>query len=290
LTRWLARLELSVALDRSGIDPPAVTIERLERAAADATRHGDAATEALILGNLLEELDDLGDFGRAETVGRRALALIGGRNPTHRAWILASLGANAARGGKPGGGREDLLEGLRLIQQHPALHVIDAVLASTTAVLATNGHYELAARAIGLNHALGERLGSFRVPSDIAILERDRRSVTHRLGEVRMRLMEDRGRAADPLLLLEEIIQVLEAPSQAPETAEAARPRVRHGELTRREVEVLGLLAQGKSDAEIGTELFITPSTASVHVSNVKGKLGVKTRLEAAMKARELGL
>ncbi|HET9080358.1 MAG TPA: AAA family ATPase [Trebonia sp.] len=52
--------------------------------------------------------------------------------------------------------------------------------------------------------------------------------------------------------------------------------------LTDREREVLSLLAKGRSNREIGTELFITPKTASVHVSNILGKLGAASRTEAA--------
>jgi DNA-binding NarL/FixJ family response regulator len=52
--------------------------------------------------------------------------------------------------------------------------------------------------------------------------------------------------------------------------------------LTDREREVLRLLARGRSNREIGTELFITPKTASVHVSNILAKLGAASRTEAA--------
>jgi DNA-binding CsgD family transcriptional regulator len=52
--------------------------------------------------------------------------------------------------------------------------------------------------------------------------------------------------------------------------------------LTDREREVLSLLARGLSNREIGTELFITPKTASVHVSNILAKLGAASRTEAA--------
>ena len=52
--------------------------------------------------------------------------------------------------------------------------------------------------------------------------------------------------------------------------------------LTDREREVLGLLARGLSNREIGAELFITPKTASVHVSNILSKLGAASRTEAA--------
>jgi DNA-binding CsgD family transcriptional regulator/tetratricopeptide (TPR) repeat protein len=52
--------------------------------------------------------------------------------------------------------------------------------------------------------------------------------------------------------------------------------------LTAREHEVLRLLAEGRSNREIAAALFIAPKTASVHVSNILGKLGAATRTEAA--------
>jgi DNA-binding CsgD family transcriptional regulator len=52
--------------------------------------------------------------------------------------------------------------------------------------------------------------------------------------------------------------------------------------LTRREREVLALLCQRLTDPEIAERLYISPYTASKHVSNVLGKLGVANRREAA--------
>jgi ATP/maltotriose-dependent transcriptional regulator MalT len=65
-----------------------------------------------------------------------------------------------------------------------------------------------------------------------------------------------------------------------------------HGELglTERELEVLRLVAEGRSNREIAGELFISPKTASVHVSNILGKLGVASRGEAAARAHSLRL
>lgn len=54
------------------------------------------------------------------------------------------------------------------------------------------------------------------------------------------------------------------------------------GDLTRREREVLNLLCQRFTDPEIAAQLFISPYTASKHVSNVLGKLGVSSRRDAA--------
>jgi DNA-binding CsgD family transcriptional regulator len=60
--------------------------------------------------------------------------------------------------------------------------------------------------------------------------------------------------------------------------------------LTERELEVLRLVALGRSNKEIAAELFISPKTASVHVSNILGKLAVSTRTEAASRAHALRL
>jgi DNA-binding CsgD family transcriptional regulator len=60
--------------------------------------------------------------------------------------------------------------------------------------------------------------------------------------------------------------------------------------LTAREREVLALLAAGQTNRGIAEALFISESTASVHVSNIIGKLGVTNRVEAAATAVRSGL
>ncbi|HEX5297182.1 MAG TPA: AAA family ATPase [Streptosporangiaceae bacterium] len=60
--------------------------------------------------------------------------------------------------------------------------------------------------------------------------------------------------------------------------------------LTEREREILELLAAGRSNPQIAESLFISPKTASVHVSNLRAKLGVDSRVEAAAVAHRLGV
>lgn len=60
--------------------------------------------------------------------------------------------------------------------------------------------------------------------------------------------------------------------------------------LTRRECDVLGLVAEGHTNREIGDRLFISEKTVSVHVSNAMAKLGALSRYEAAATAERLGL
>jgi DNA-binding CsgD family transcriptional regulator len=75
----------------------------------------------------------------------------------------------------------------------------------------------------------------------------------------------------------------------SPGSDAASSPAAPFG-LTGREQEVLQLIAAGRTNREIAAELFISSSTASVHVSNILGKLGVATRGEAAAAAHRLHL
>ncbi len=60
--------------------------------------------------------------------------------------------------------------------------------------------------------------------------------------------------------------------------------------LTRRELEVLGMLAAGKSNQAIAGGLVVTLDTVKKHVSHLLDKLGAANRTEAVARARELGL
>ena len=61
-------------------------------------------------------------------------------------------------------------------------------------------------------------------------------------------------------------------------------------DLTEREREILGLIARGKSNAEIAGELVLSPKTVSNHVSNIFSKLQVVDRAQAVLRAKQAGL
>ena len=75
------------------------------------------------------------------------------------------------------------------------------------------------------------------------------------------------------------------SPGAGPDTG-----RIRALGLTRREQDVLRLVASGYSNRRIAEQLYIAPKTAGVHVSNILAKLGVSGRVEAAATAHRLGL
>src|SRR5260370_268858 len=73
-----------------------------------------------------------------------------------------------------------------------------------------------------------------------------------------------------------------DAPAAPGRAGRAQIPEPERLGLTTRELEVLRLVAAGRSNRDIADELFISVKTASVHVSNILGKLGVTSRGQAA--------
>jgi DNA-binding NarL/FixJ family response regulator len=67
-------------------------------------------------------------------------------------------------------------------------------------------------------------------------------------------------------------------------------PQAAFPDLTEREREILGLIALGKSNAEIAGDLVLSPKTVSNHVSNIFSKLQVVDRAQAVLRARQAGL
>jgi DNA-binding CsgD family transcriptional regulator len=123
---------------------------------------------------------------------------------------------------------------------------------------AVAGDRQAASRSIRQAHALARQVGAIPIAEEAAALAR----------RTRLNLAEPATEAIIPL----------------PED-----PLARFG-LTEREREILLLLAAGRSNPQIAETLFISPKTASVHVSNILAKLGVGSRVEAAAVAHRLGI
>ena len=94
------------------------------------------------------------------------------------------------------------------------------------------------------------------------------------------------GERDDPYTVLARLVQRLEA-TLAPE---AVLPPSAFPDLTDREREILGMIASGRSNAEIAGELVLSPKTVSNHVSNIFSKLQVVDRAQAVLRARQAGL
>ena len=87
--------------------------------------------------------------------------------------------------------------------------------------------------------------------------------------------------------LVSEIAQETNPPRDA---QQHQRPDTLPHSLTKRELEVLRLLAQGQTNREIAQSLVLSALTVKTHVQRIIGKLGVSDRTQAAVRAAELGL
>jgi DNA-binding NarL/FixJ family response regulator len=81
------------------------------------------------------------------------------------------------------------------------------------------------------------------------------------------------------------VLQILRAQGSTGEATRAIR-----AELSDREIEVLKLIANGKDNAEIARELFISPKTVKNHISNILMKLQIDNRIQAAVYAVRSGI
>ena len=127
------------------------------------------------------------------------------------------------------------------------------------AVLSSRGDRARAVEALATAHAMARKLGAEPLAREIEGLARRAR------------------------------IDLTDQAASAPATAPSAPAEVSLG-LTAREVEVLRLLAAGRTNPQIADALYISRKTASHHVSSILSKLGVSTRVEAAGVAHRVGL
>lgn len=165
---------------------------------------------------------------------------------------------------------------------------IEMILAAEAAAdwLGTAGASRAAVTAWATAANAREDLGIPRQPTDDgwvdAGMDRDR-------GALREADRTDAWAAAGELGLREGVLAALDTLRDLPLPRKGAAVGAKF-DLTKREVEVLGLLVHGLSDPEIAERLFISPKTASVHVANIRSKLGASSRVDTVTTALRLGL
>lgn len=150
--------------------------------------------------------------------------------------------------------------------------------AMAASIVLARDHPSEAARAFGAVDA------SAVVPAYAGRLETTAEGLRRTLGQARFERERRAGARAGGHALGAEIAGVI----RSAKPVLTLHLRAAFEAFTPREGEVLRLLSEGKADPEIAALLRMTPKTASVHVANIKGKLGVANRVEAALMARRM--
>ena len=133
-----------------------------------------------------------------------------------------------------------------------------------------------------------------RGPLPFAPLDLDRRGGLLRkardlLGETRTRTAEQRGAAMSPATAAEYAFMLASAePRSAAEAGAIAAPDL--ARLSPRERELLTLVAQGRTDAQIAAQLYITVRTVSSHLDRIRDKTGCRRRADLTRLALSAGL
>ena len=120
------------------------------------------------------------------------------------------------------------------------------------------------------------------IPEEQQTRRRSWAATREALGTVRFEMLWATGRSRDVQEALDIAMVAVEAADLQDLPAAPTPARRGRFNLTPREQEVLALVASGMSDGEIATSLVISKKTASVHVANIKAKLGASSRVEVA--------
>jgi predicted ATPase/DNA-binding CsgD family transcriptional regulator len=156
-------------------------------------------------------------------------------------------------------------------------------------IAARAGEAGPAARLLGAAAASREWSGGAWWPFERERLERATADARAILGDEAYAHEFASGRAMPIEALIAEAVALAEIPLDAAAVAGPPAPSDAFG-LSPREVDVLRLLAAGKSNPEIADALYIGRGTVRTHVSSILAKLDVRTRTEAAIIARDRGL
>jgi predicted ATPase/DNA-binding CsgD family transcriptional regulator len=264
---------------------------RLASVVGDFTRAETLAMESVTLFQQLGDNDGLsialfvlgnnlfcqGDYVRAEAIlsESRVLALEGGESSLI-ANITTVMGFVALFAGNVAEASQRLAESLAACARMADTRFIAVCFEGLGHVALIRGQPERAAHLFGAAAALRLQIGFPLGNVYLARVEQDTALVRATLGEERYAAVTAAGLA----MPLDDAVAF--ALADDPESPASGDDEPAPHTLSPRELEVLRLLAEGRTDREIGVELFISHHTVARHVSSILGKLGVESRTAAA--------
>jgi predicted ATPase/DNA-binding CsgD family transcriptional regulator len=258
--------------------------------ARDAARGVDPVREMVAQGDLAFAHLMRGEYEAVRDPIASALGLAAALRHGRRVSYLATGIEAAARRREPVD-PDRLRELIEALEDLPPLDIqVAAACRAVAAVLVEAANPLDAARTAGAFEAIATARPDLPLRDDRWLVERILAVARRQARGIDVVLAVRDGAAARPVDLLRAVVGRLASGGRDNPTAPSGGPRLRHGELTRREIQVLTLIGHGRTDQEIADALSISPKTVSVHVSNIKGKLALDSRLGVALHARDLGL
>ncbi|MEU7858735.1 AAA family ATPase [Nonomuraea sp. NPDC049141] len=271
-------------------------LELLFRQVSEFARHAAGAAEAkaeFAVQRIAWALEQ-GEADLADRILGELLSVAPATWPTHEVLRLAVLGARVQRARRAAAPRNRRVATESADRLAELARMTDTVRAATPALTAyrltfqaESGSGDLPSwdAAVTAWRDLGNRYETALAltgAARIALASNNRPGARSRLREARA-LAAELG-AAPLLARIDDVIA-------HGRLGDAAKVPVRNDfGLTRRELEVLRVLARGRSNPQIATELFITANTVATHVARILVKLGVATRTEAVARAHDTGL
>ncbi len=249
---------------------------------------GDKAGIAGSLGLLGVAAFMQGDYTSARRLEEEALTIyreLGNKSNIAR-WLY-NLGHIAHREGDAKRARELYIESLIVSQELGSKRTIGRCLMALGGVAGTTKQPLRGAMLLGAAEALFNSISSMLQPDDQA--EHDR-AIVSTLSQLNQETF-DAAWAEGQALTLEQAIGLALIEIPEPEIAPSFPSTQSYpNDLTSREVEVLRLVAQGLSSAQIAKHLFLSRNTVHAHLRSVYSKIGVSSRTAAAHYAVEHGL
>ena len=203
------------------------------------------------------------------------------------AWSLHELSIAARHTRRPAGDTAPMLcEALLIHRQLGDRWRVASVLEEIAGAVLARNDPARAVEVLAAAEAIRERLGTPIPPVEAGDRDVVVDQLVRRLNVSTFAAAWSDGRSREIDATIDMVVEAIEGP----EDVGASRSRLVAPILTPRELAVLELLAEGHTNREIAAALYISASTAGVHVSNILRKLGAKRRVDAAGIAHKMGL
>lgn len=238
-----------------------------------ARRLGMRAWVVTGLGNLGASVTIQGDYARAVEILEESLAIMRELDVSEDPSVLVDLGYALLKQGDQEQARQHLTEAIHLLQPRGPSRFIAECFESLAQLAVTEGQAQRSTRLFGFASRLRIILGTPAIADDHNLLDATRSALSEQEWETAWATGQAMSLDEAINFALQLELKVVSVVDSSPSTTSL---------LSKREVEVLRLLVDGKSNQEIAGALFISPNTVANHVTNILTKLNVDSRTAAA--------